>query len=68
MIKYDPRIDDVVLRLAAMKRRDKKALGTVSMLTVVAIRRGIKIGSKGWDSKAQRILDEEYRAMAKEIA
>ena len=64
----DPWIDDVVQRLAAMKRRNKKAISTVPMLTVVAIRRGIKIGSKGWDIKAQRILNQEYRAMAKEIA
>jgi len=69
MIKYDPWIGDVVLRLAAMKRRNKKAIATVPMLTVVAIRRGITIGLKGWDEKAQRILDKEYKAeMAKEIA
>ena len=72
MIKYDPWIGDVVIRFAAMKRRDVFALATVPMLTVVAIRRNIKIGQPGWDEKAQRILDKEYlkyRAeMAKEIA
>ena len=54
-------ITDVLRQYHGLQRYRPKAPPTVEMLTVVATRKGLRIGVTCWEQQAQLILKQEYQ-------